>query len=240
MASSSRISCEPNAPVQQRAVGGDGVLDGGGERVLGGEAVVDGYGRCPCAPGDVRGQADRVGSRSQGVRAAELRRTEPAQVTVLHNVAAHWYAANGYPIDAIRHAQAADDWDLAVRVLSDHWVDLCLGGRLGAVQELFAAFPASIVAADAELAVLMAAGDLEYGSLRKAERRLALATAESGAVPADRRGHFEVMCTVVRLRLARRQGDLPAVTREAQRLLTAVQTADAQSGAAGEPPNTVL
>jgi LuxR family maltose regulon positive regulatory protein len=47
-------------------------------------------------------------------------------------------------------------------------------------------------------------------------------------VPADRRGHFEVMCTVVRVRLARRQGDLPAVTREARRLLTAVQTADAQ------------
>ena len=164
----------------------------------------------------------------------ELRRTESTQVTALHGVAARWYAANEYPVDAIRHAQAASDWGLAVRLLSDHWVDLYLDGRVGTVQELFAGFPASVVAADAELTVLTAAGDLEQGSLRRAERRLALATAESGAVPADRRRHFEVLCTVVRLRLARRQGNLPAVAEEAQQLLTAVETADAERLGVGD------
>ncbi len=157
----------------------------------------------------------------------ELRRTGSAQLTALHGEAARWYAANGYAVEAVRHAQAARHWDLAVRLLSDHWVKLYLDGRAGTVQELLVGFPATVAAADAELAVLMAAGDLDHGSLQKAERRLALAADGAGSVPADRRRHFEVMCTVLRLRLARRRGNLPAVADEAERLLAAVETADA-------------
>lgn len=164
----------------------------------------------------------------------ELRRTEPDCVAALHGVAAHWYAANGHPVDAVRHAQAAQQWDLAVRLMSDHFVDLYVDSWVGSSQELLAAFPAHVVAADAELAVLMAAGDLEHGSLRKAERRLALAAAGAGAVPEERRGHFEVMCTVVRLRLARRQGDLAVVTENADRLMAAVETADAKRLGVGD------
>ena len=157
----------------------------------------------------------------------ELRRTGSAQLTALHDEAARWYAANGYPVEAVRHAQAAQHWDLAVRLLSDHWVELYLDGRVGTVQELLVGFPATVTAADAELAVLMAAGDLDHGSLQKAERRLALAADGAGSVPADRRAHFDVMCTVLRLRLARRRGNLPAVADEAERLFAAVETADA-------------
>src|SRR5262252_3833947 len=43
----------------------------------------------------------------------ELRRTEPDQVAGLHQTAARWLAGHGYPMEAIRHAQAAGDWDLA-------------------------------------------------------------------------------------------------------------------------------
>jgi LuxR family transcriptional regulator, maltose regulon positive regulatory protein len=45
----------------------------------------------------------------------ELRRTAPAEVTGLHQVAAQWLAGHGYPVEAIRHAQAARDWELATR-----------------------------------------------------------------------------------------------------------------------------
>ena len=160
----------------------------------------------------------------------ELRRTGSAQLPSLHGEAARWYAANGYAVEAVRHAQAAQQWELAVRLLSDHWVELYLDGRVGTVQELLVGFPATVAAAaDAELAVLMAAGDLDHGSLQKAERRLALAADGSGSVPADRRAHFEVMCTVLRLRLARRRGNLPAVADEAARLFAAVETAEADA-----------
>src|SRR6266436_6723172 len=56
----------------------------------------------------------------------ELRHTEPGELPALHATAAGWYAGNGYPAEAVRHAQAAQDWSLAARLLSDHWVDLDL------------------------------------------------------------------------------------------------------------------
>ena len=42
----------------------------------------------------------------------------------LHGAAAHWFAGHGFAIEAVRHAQAAQDWDLACRLLSDHWFGL--------------------------------------------------------------------------------------------------------------------
>ena len=37
----------------------------------------------------------------------ELRQTAPAAVTGLHRIAAGWFAGHGYPVEAIRHAPAA-------------------------------------------------------------------------------------------------------------------------------------
>jgi len=52
----------------------------------------------------------------------ELRRAEPAELDTLHRAAAGWLAAHGYPVAAVRHAQAAQDWSLAARLLSDHFL----------------------------------------------------------------------------------------------------------------------
>jgi LuxR family maltose regulon positive regulatory protein len=59
----------------------------------------------------------------------ELRRTEPDEVPALHAAAAGWYARHGYPVEAVRHTQAAEDWSLAARLLSDHWLGLVLDGQ---------------------------------------------------------------------------------------------------------------
>ena len=72
----------------------------------------------------------------------ELRRTEPDQVAGLHRAAAGWFAGHGYPVEAIRHAQAAQDWGLAGRVLADHWPGLYLDGQAAVIHELLAGFPA--------------------------------------------------------------------------------------------------
>ena len=50
----------------------------------------------------------------------ELRRTAPGELPALDHAAAGWFAGHGYPVEAIRHAQAAQDWPLAARVLADH------------------------------------------------------------------------------------------------------------------------
>jgi LuxR family transcriptional regulator, maltose regulon positive regulatory protein len=157
----------------------------------------------------------------------ELRRSEPGELPALHDAAARWFATRGFPVQAVRHAQAAENWILAARLLSDHWVALDLDGQAAAAHELLTGFPAGTVAADAELTVLMAASELTAGSLAEASRQLALAAQRSGSVAADRRGRFQVMSTVVRLYLARQRGDLPAVTEEAGRLLAAVDDPEA-------------
>jgi LuxR family transcriptional regulator, maltose regulon positive regulatory protein len=163
----------------------------------------------------------------------ELRHSEPAQIPALHGTAAGWFAGHGYPVEAVRHAQAAQDWGLAARLLADHWLGLVLNGQGATAYELLTRFPAGAVAADAELIALMAAGELTWGSAEEAERYLARAARgfEGGEgpvpVPAERRGRMQIFLAIVRLGLARQRGDLPAVAEEAQRLLAAVEDPDA-------------
>jgi LuxR family maltose regulon positive regulatory protein len=156
----------------------------------------------------------------------ELRCSAPSELPALHRAAAQWYAEHGYVVEAVRHAQAAQDWDLAVRSLSDHLLDLVLDGQGATVRELVAGFPADAKAADAELAALVASDELACGSLDAAERQLAFATEGSASVPPDRRGRFEVVLAVLRLTVASHRGDLPAVVDQAQRLLAPAKSAD--------------
>jgi len=156
----------------------------------------------------------------------ELRRTEPALIHELHSTAAGWLAEHGHPVEAIRHAQAAQDWNRAARLLSDQWLRLVLGGRGGFARELLARFPAGF-ATDPELAALRGADELDGGSLEQAGRYLTLAGHRSASVPEERRERLEVMRAVLRLRLARQGGDLPAVVGEAQRLLAPGEAGEA-------------
>ena len=157
----------------------------------------------------------------------ELRRTASDEIAALHHTTAQWYAGHGYPMEAIRHAQAAQDWGLAVRLLGDHWPGLQLGGQAATVHAMIAEFPAEARAADAELAALAAADELAQGSLEAAERYLGLAARGSSSVPAGRRGQLQVLLGVVRLLVARQRGDLPAVADQAQRLQALAEAPDA-------------
>ena len=157
----------------------------------------------------------------------ELRRTQPAEVAALHKLAAGWLAGHGYPVEAIRHAQAAHDWVLAARRLADHWPGLYLGGQEATVHALMAGFPARASAADAELAAVAAADELARGSLEAAERYLGLAEHGSASVPEGRRGQTQVLLGVVQLLLARRHGNLQTVAEQAQRLQALAEAPDA-------------
>ncbi len=156
----------------------------------------------------------------------ELRGSAPGELPGLHDAAAGWYAEHGYPVEAVRHAQAAGNWALAARVLSDQWVGLGLAGLGGTAHELLGRFPADMVAADAELAARVAGDQLARGSMDEAERHLALSARALETVPAASRGRAQVILGVVRLRLARQRGDITAVAEEARRLLAPAVTTD--------------
>jgi LuxR family maltose regulon positive regulatory protein len=155
----------------------------------------------------------------------ELRQTAPTEVPGLHRAAAGWFAGHGHPVEAVRHAQAAQDWGLAGRLLSDRWVDLDHSGQAATARQLLARFPADMVGADAELAALTATAEVSQGSLEAAERFLARAAQGTASMPADRRGRFQARLAMVRLALAERQGDLPAVSAAAGPLLAAAADA---------------
>jgi LuxR family maltose regulon positive regulatory protein len=157
----------------------------------------------------------------------ELRRTAPGEVTGLHAAAARWYADHGYPVEAIRHAQAAQDWRLAARLLADHWPGLQLGGQAATVHVILAGFPAQARVADAELAALVAADELARGSLETAERYLGLAGRGAASVSAGRRGQLQLLLGVVRMLVARQRGNLPAVAEEARRLQSVAEAPNA-------------
>jgi LuxR family maltose regulon positive regulatory protein len=169
-----------------------------------------------------------------GLLQLELRGTAPDQVTALHRAASQWFAEHGFPVEAIRHAQGAEDWGLATRLLADHWPGLHLGGQSATVHALLAGFPAEAAEADAELAALAAADELAQGSLEKARWYLTRAALGSASVPASRRGQLQILLGVVGLLLARQGGNLPAVVEEARRLQALAEAPDAARPGLGQ------
>jgi LuxR family transcriptional regulator, maltose regulon positive regulatory protein len=164
----------------------------------------------------------------------QLRRTEPGEVAVLHELAAGWFAGHGFPVEAVRHAQAAQEWELAARLLADHWPGLHLDGQAATIHELVAGFPGEASAAYAELAAVAAADELARGSLEAAERFLGLAERGATSVPEERREQAQVLLAVVRLLLARQRGNLSAVAEQAQRLQAAAEAPETAPPGLGE------
>jgi LuxR family maltose regulon positive regulatory protein len=156
----------------------------------------------------------------------QLRLTEPEQIIPSHELAAGWLDGHGYRVEAIRHAQAAQDWELAARLLADHWPVLYLDGQSATVHELLATFPAEARAADARLAAVAGANELGRGSLKAAERYLARAERDSPSLPAARRGQLPELLAVVQLLLAWYQGDLPVLALQVDRLEVLFESAE--------------
>ena len=151
----------------------------------------------------------------------ELRNCEPEEVPALHERTARWQAANGHPVEAIRHALAAGAWPLAARLMAGHWLGLYLDGRSATVHALMASFPPESAEGDAELAAAAAGDDLAQGSLAAAGRHLRVAETASASRPG---AEPNVLLDVVRMLMAEQAGDQRARGTLARRLLTAAES----------------
>ena len=152
---------------------------------------------------------------------SEVRRASGPELAALHSAAAEWFARHDAPVEAVRHAQAAQDWPQAARWLADSWLTLTLDGRAAELRPLLRAFPPG-VADDPELAVVLASEELGAGSLDRAAAAIAVAEQGAESVPAGRERHAALMLALVRLRLARQRGDAQSVA-EQVRLLQPVE-----------------
>ena len=113
----------------------------------------------------------------------ELRRDAPADIEALHRAAGRWYAANGRPLEAIRHAQAGHEWRYAAGLLLRNWFALYVDGRQAEIGKLLAAFPVEVAATDPVLAAITAADRLASASPDVADGYLALAEDRARSVP---------------------------------------------------------
>jgi LuxR family maltose regulon positive regulatory protein len=140
----------------------------------------------------------------------ELRRTLPEEMPVLHRRAAGWFAQHGHVVEAIRHTQAAGDWNDAARLLADHSFSLTLDGQARTIQVLLRAFPPG-VGANPELALVRATGALVQGRLDEAAAHLAVAEAYAETALPGRRRRLRMAIAALKLSLARRRGNLADV-----------------------------
>ena len=95
------------------------------------------------------------------------------------------------PVEAIRHAQLGEDWELAAELLGRHWVHLVLDGEEATLGSLLAGLPAELADDDAEVATITAADRLAESRWAEADALLAAAeraiAGRPGGAPAPRR-----------------------------------------------------
>ena len=125
----------------------------------------------------------------------------------LHSRAARWHAENDHPVEAIRHAIAAQEWRFAADLAGERWLDVVLAGRGPALRPLLSRLPDELVERDAAIAVAFAAIHLEPGGQpERTAAYLDMARAALERGPAD--PVVAELHAVVSLQRARSRGDL--------------------------------
>lgn len=89
--------------------------------------------------------------------AAELRRELPQEIPGLLGRAARWLAEHGDPIEAVRAAAAAQDWDYAAQVLVEAGATVLRPDRVTDLQVTLQQFPAARRTDDAAVAAMLGA-----------------------------------------------------------------------------------
>jgi len=149
----------------------------------------------------------------------ELRRTMPADIAGLHQVAAGWLAAHGQVADAIGHLQAAGDWNEAARLLTEHALSLTLDGQAGTVAALLRSFPARTGADSADLTLVRALVDQYQLRLDHTDAHLREIRAYATTAPPGSRHRLQMAIATMDLLSARLRGHFDRIVEQAEALL---------------------
>jgi LuxR family maltose regulon positive regulatory protein len=149
----------------------------------------------------------------------ELRRTMPADIAGLHQLAARWLAARGQAADAIGHLQAAGDWDEAARMLTDHALSLTLDGQAGTVAALLRSFPSPTGEDSPDLTLVRAIADQYQLRLDQTDAHLREVRARAATTPLAGRHRLQMAIASVDLLSARLRGEFDSIFAQAGALL---------------------
>jgi LuxR family transcriptional regulator, maltose regulon positive regulatory protein len=194
----------------------------------GGVATLARLSRENCLVATLDGDADayRYHPLLREVLNAELHRRFPHEVPALFRRAARWYAGRGRPLDSLRAAIAAQDWDQAAETLAGSAVDILAAGGPGELEAVLAQFPADRAADDVAIAAAWAATRLwsedpdgAAGYLEAAARCLDRAAA------ATRRVAEPVLAALRIMQAAEQRRDSQALIRHGLAVAEAAQAA---------------
>ena len=130
---------------------------------------------------DSRGSWYRLHPFLCEVLRAEARHRLADELPALHTAASLWFAAHGEPLEAVRHAVAAPDWQLAAELIGEQWLVCMLNGAGASLADLAREIPDDVVRADAELALAMAGLLLDAGDIEHADELLLTAYEVAGS-----------------------------------------------------------
>ena len=174
---------------------------------------------------------------------AHLLAEQPAQVPTLHRRASAWYADNGLPADAIRHALAAADFDRAAGLIELAWPAMRRSRQVATYLGWLKALPDGAISVRPMLGAayahaLLLSGETEgvEERLRGAERWLETAadgrarpdSPAAGMVVADEEAFRRLpgSIAIARAGQALARGDMPATVSHARRALALVPADD--------------
>jgi LuxR family transcriptional regulator, maltose regulon positive regulatory protein len=103
---------------------------------------------------------------------ADLHRQGPTRAADLHTTAAHWWAEQNQPINALEHATRSHNPALLTELLHRHAIPLILTGDHGPLRRTLSSLGAHATATDPWLALTSALTQLEAGDLPAAQTDL--------------------------------------------------------------------
>jgi LuxR family maltose regulon positive regulatory protein len=74
-----------------------------------------------------------------------LQQQKPELIPILHQRAAHWYAQNSYPVEAVKHALETGDFSLTADIIEDYAMTLMGRNQIVATLDWFRSLPLEII-----------------------------------------------------------------------------------------------
>jgi LuxR family maltose regulon positive regulatory protein len=153
-----------------------------------------------------------------------LARAYPDQITELHRRASDWHANNGFPYEAITHALTVQDWTRAAEVIERFSDELPMRGESNTRLGWFESFPTQILMDRPRLGLTYAWALLMSNQLDRAEQQLNQLT-PLVQTTASLLGELYV----IRVLIAARRYDTPAMIELAQQALSRVPPEEASA-----------
>lgn len=165
--------------------------------------------------------------------------TSSEAIRSIHQRASQWYQENGFLVEAVEHALAAEDFDTMIRQIETGSMELLMRGQQNLLLNWQARLPRKLVASHPRLCMTIAWAWLSTGKTQEAEECLQLLEqslgTEMGELFSEVEGAEEiepsirlllVEIAVIRIELAIEAGDIPLVFKLSQHVLPYLEDED--------------